>query len=134
MIVGLPDIFPIEDLDKFSIGEAEGKTDDLLEECLCEIAPIKEFLLGKKDLVLGEKGAGKTALFRMLTEGKLSFVTPPGKTYKILALEESIEYKQLKSIIENRIQTTSGINNDAIKYQFIWELFITFKMLTICNR
>ena len=125
----MPKLFPVEVLNKFNVGEAEGKTDSLLEECLCEIPPIKEFLLGKKDIILGERGAGKTALFRMLSERKLNFFSPPGKTYQILALDESIEYKQLKTIIEQRIQASGSKDNDSIKYQFIWELFLTYKIL-----
>lgn len=128
MIQGIPNNFDIDCLSKFSFGEAEGQEDSMLKECLCEIAPIKEFLLGKKDIVLGEKGAGKTALYRMLTDRSLTFVSPPNKSYQILALDESIEYKQLKSIIDERIHS-SVTDNKSVKYQFIWELFITYKIL-----
>jgi hypothetical protein len=126
MITGTPKSFPVNALDLFSIGDVEGKNDTLLEECLCEIAPIREFLLGKKDIVLGERGAGKSALFRTLSEGRLKFVTPNGKTYAVLALDENIEYKQLKDLIENKIAAAG--DKPSIKYQFIWELFITYKI------
>lgn len=129
MIHGTPELMDIDVLENFVIGDPEGKNDSLLEECLCQIPPIREFLIGKKDIVLGEKGAGKTALFRMLTEGKLSFKEANGKTIKIMSLDESIEYKQLKSIIEERIQLSADNNLEAVKYHFIWEVFITYKVL-----
>lgn len=129
MIIGTPKYFPVSTLDLFSIGDVEGKNDSLLEECLCEISPIREFLLGKKDIVLGERGAGKSALFRMLSERRLEFVTPPGKTYAVLSLDENIEYKQLKDLIEKRVTATG--DKPSIKYQFIWELFITYKILDL---
>lgn len=129
MIVATPEYFPVMALDGFDLGDPEGKTDALLESCLCEIPAIREFLLGKKDIVLGERGTGKTALFRLLATRKLNISAPGDKKSLVLPLDENIEYKQVKDLVENRISYCTKKPN--VKYQFLWEIFITYKMLEL---
>jgi hypothetical protein len=79
MIMNLPAEFPVTYLSKFDFGSAEASEDDLLINCACRLRAINEFLIGHKNIVLGERGAGKSALFRMIRERSLSFENKAGK-------------------------------------------------------
>lgn len=59
MIINLPADFPLTNLAKFDFGSAEASEDDLLINCSCRLKAINEFLLGHKNIVLGERGGGK---------------------------------------------------------------------------
>jgi hypothetical protein len=76
MILNLPDkINAIDFLDSFYIGDTEAKNDGLLghRSVVCVNGPIREFLQNKKSIIIGERGAGKTALFQLITKGQLTF-------------------------------------------------------------
>ena len=73
MIQNLPKKINLKDLQNFDFGDIEANDDGLLLDSVCRTSSIIEFLIGKKNIVLGEKGTGKTALFRLLKEKKLLF-------------------------------------------------------------
>lgn len=75
MISNLPSNVAIEKFQCFDFGSAEASEDELLEECPCVIKPIREFLSGKKDIVIGERGSGKSALFRLLAKEAIFLTT-----------------------------------------------------------
>ena len=62
MLMNLPKQFPIEKLDAFTFGRREAQTDELLavEECVCQIEPIRKFLANRHSIVVGDRGVGKT--------------------------------------------------------------------------
>jgi ABC-type molybdenum transport system ATPase subunit/photorepair protein PhrA len=73
MIENLPKEITSKNLHSFNFGNIEANNDELLFESVCKTSSIIDFLTGKKNIVLGEKGTGKTALFRLLKEEKLRF-------------------------------------------------------------
>ena len=55
--------FQTSKLSEFQFGDADAKSDELLIDCNQPIRGVREFLNGDKNIVLGERGVGKSALF-----------------------------------------------------------------------
>lgn len=129
MISNLPQRFPIDKMSELNFGDVEGKNDELLNNpiCICKIDGIEEFLLGKKSLVVGERGAGKTALFRLITNGTFKFKQERDERHIILPIDEELQYE----IVKDRVykQFVSHITKEDILYRFVWEVFLLFRML-----
>ena len=100
-----PETFPTRQLDSFVFGDPDAKVDDLLLHCPQEIRGVREFLAGNKNIVLGERGAGKSALFKLVAEGKYKFasdaVEKPRKQI-IVANDDDLNYLAISNAIEAR--------------------------------
>lgn len=129
MIRNLPKEFPIKKLEEFDFGGAEAKTDNLIENPLgfCWTRPIYEFVKGKKNIVIGERGSGKSVLFRLLNEKKLQFKRKEGELHITLPIEEELQYGTLRDYLEKHVVTF--ISDPSVKYRIIWELFILTRIL-----
>lgn len=67
--------------DVASFGAIEAESDDLLDECFEEHAAFKEALSGRRFLVLGRKGSGKTAIYKKLLSLKSPEIFTVGHTF-----------------------------------------------------
>lgn len=135
MIKNLPAEFPIPKLDDLDFGGAEAKTDNLLDTSLgfCWTRPIHEFVKGKRNIVIGERGSGKSVLFKLLSEGKLQFKKKKGEHHLILPIEEELQYGTLRDYVDKHVVTF--ISEPSIKYRIVWELFILSRILHfLCNK
>lgn len=126
MIENLPKEFTIRQLQQFNFGNIEANDDELLFDSVCKTSAILEFINGSKNIVLGEKGTGKTALFRLIKEEKLKFNPKNGFHNLIVPIEDNFQYKNIKGKILNYISTNNEDEN--FKYQVVWELFIFHKI------
>ncbi len=129
MITNLPESIRADIVSDFNIGQAEALEDDLLWECYCDIFPIKEYLKGKKDILLGNKGSGKTAIFRLLKERKISFHNEHNYKQIIVPIDETVEYLSISSKL-NEVMKTS-IESEDTKFRFLWEAYILYRMATV---
>lgn len=127
MISNLPKKISIYDLQKFDFGDIEANDDELLFDSICETSAILEFLNGKKNIVIGEKGTGKTAIFRLLKEHKLEFNQKNGFKNIIIPIENNFQYKHIKDKILTLIKTSNS--DESFKYQVVWELFLFHKII-----
>jgi DNA polymerase III delta prime subunit len=132
MIENLPKEITSKNLHSFNFGNIEANNDELLFESVCKTSSIIDFLTGKKNIVLGEKGTGKTALFRLLKEEKLRFKNNHGYKNLIIPIDDNFQYKNLKSKILKLVQTES--DEDVFRYQIVWELFLFFKITQKLNK
>ena len=111
---------------EFVFGDPEAKTDELLVYCPQMLRGVQEFLRGKKNIVIGERGVGKSALFKLLCEGRYRFADDTqdrqSKYYKILPIEDELAYITISNIIEERFVDKSGKPHG--KYRFLWEIYI----------
>jgi hypothetical protein len=121
-ISNLPDRFPLSNLSKFYFGEPDGKDDPLLENCLLRITPVVEFLEESKSIVVGDRGTGKTALFRMLAERKLHFKSTGKLTQHYVPIDEELAYKTLKHHITTHVR--DPINTLDAPHRIVWEIFL----------
>ncbi|MBL0328252.1 MAG: hypothetical protein IPP64_02245 [Bacteroidetes bacterium] len=126
MIDNLPKEISLNRLQKFNFGNIEANEDDLLFDSICRTSSIMQFINGTKNIVLGEKGTGKTALFRLIKEDKLKFNPKNGFKNIIIPIEDNFQYKNIKGKLLNLIKTSNDDPN--FKYQVIWELFLFHKI------
>lgn len=127
MILDLPKEISFSDLQKFNFGDVEANNDDLLIDSVCRTNAIIEFLRGKKNVVLGEKGTGKTAIFRLIKEEKLKFNAKNGFTNLLIPIADNFQYRNIKDKVLKLVNT--GNPDDNFKYQVVWELFIFYKIM-----
>jgi hypothetical protein len=120
-IVGFPDRFPVNALANFDFGAPEGKEDPLLDACALTTRPITEFLEENKSILVGERGTGKTALFRLLTEGKLKFKSKEKFKQIYIPIDEELAYKTLKEHVKTHVQDSTG--SESTPHRIVWELY-----------
>lgn len=127
MIKNLPNDFPLESFQKFSFGGPEGKDDPLLSTCPLIIRPIIEFLDENKSIVVGERGTGKTAIFRLLSEDRLKFRNDNKRTQIYIPIDEELAYRTLQEHVLNQIKDLTGKKSTA--YRIVWELLFVSRCL-----
>lgn len=127
MIENLPKEITLNELQKFNFGNIEANDDQLLFDSVCKTTAITEFLNNEKNIILGEKGTGKTALFRLLKEDKLKFSQTDECKNIIIPIEDNFQYKNIKEKILGQISTENG--DSSFRYQIVWELFLFQKII-----
>jgi len=127
MIKNLPRQISLAKLQEFNFGDVEANDDDLLFDSVCKTFAINEFLNGKRNIVLGEKGTGKTALFRLLKEEKLRFTKRNGCRNILIPIDDNFQYKNIKGKLLKLIDTDS--EEEGFKYQIVWELFLFYRIV-----
>lgn len=129
MFSHLPKEFSINKLSEFTFGDPEAKEDPLLQSSFCNIKPVHEFLQSSgKSIVLGERGSGKSALFRLISEKKLAFKND-GKLKQIyVSIDEDLEYFGLNEFLNRSIKDSSGKATE--KFRIAWEIFILNRMIS----
>lgn len=126
-IQNLPKAFPVKKLSKFIFGSPEGADDPILDENLLEIGPISDFLGQNKSILVGDRGTGKTAVFRLLSEGKISFNNPEDLRQIYIPIDENLGFGSLKEHVGRHIKDESEKN--ITPYRLIWELYIFSRCL-----
>jgi len=131
MIINLPKQFPLEKLEHFTIGNVEPENDSLLDHTLgiCKINPVLEFLRDKKSLIVGARGAGKSTLFKLIHERKLSFANREKGNDIILAIDESLDYIEIKNRVFESFHISAG--DEGTKCRFFWEIYLLFRILIL---
>ena len=90
----LPD-FDLAKLQQFTFGDPEAKSDEILASCFQKIRGVEELLNGSKSIVLGERGSGKSALFKLISDGNLVFRTEAKDKTRmtvIVPTDDDLEY------------------------------------------
>jgi hypothetical protein len=127
-IQNLPNKFKIQNLSKFTFGAPDGKDDPILDACALKIAPIAEFLDENKSILVGDRGTGKSAVFRLLSEGALKFNNSEGMRQIYVPIDEELGYKTLRSHIVTHISDPAN-KQDGLSHRIVWELFIFSRCL-----
>lgn len=129
VITNLPEVFPLEKLNEFDFGNVEAANDPLLAEPLgfCDIAAVRAALEPHKSVIVGRRGAGKSALFRLLRNGELHLRTVSPKEAITVGVQEPLDYKLLRSYVESKVATT--LTDVELKYRVVWEVFLVHRCL-----
>lgn len=116
--------FNTELLGNFQFGDPDGKNDDVLVHSALLVRGAREFLTGNKAIVLGERGAGKSALFKLVADGRFKFTEPGDKQLKhlVVAIDDEMHYLSVANAVEERFEDKAG--KPAGKYMFLWEIFL----------
>lgn len=132
MIKDLPSEISADLVSQFDIGQPEALEDDLLWDCYCDIFSIKEYLKNKKDVLLGNKGSGKTAVFRLLKEKKIHFYNQKNLKQIIVPIDETVEYLSISSKLKGTMKTS--IESEDTQYRFLWEAYILYRMAIVLQK
>jgi len=116
-------------LTEFTFGDPEAKTDEMLLHCFQKVRGVQEFLTGTKSIVLGERGAGKSALFKLVADGVLTFGKDDKHNTAIIPIDEDLEYLAIANIIEERFSDQTQRKHG--KYRYLWELYILSRIIDI---
>lgn len=125
-------VFDTAKLSEFNFGDPEAKNDPLLEHCPLTIKGVKEFLSGAKSIVLGERGVGKSALFKLVSEGIYNFSTETPEKKKprkqiIVAIDDDFEYQNIANVVEERFESQG--KKKFGKNRLFWEITILGKTI-----
>lgn len=135
MLVNLPEDFPKEKLNNFSFGNVDAKRDNALSSLMfisCNNV-LQKFKTGRYSIIVGEKGAGKTAIFTLFKKNVISFDNTQYKIESIF-IEAGFDLSLYNQLITQYVRShKAGKENLQFKYQIIWELFFTFNILKKLN-
>lgn len=127
MIENLPKQITKENLQNMDFGNIEANDDNLLFESVCYTSAMTQFINGSKSIITGEKGTGKTALFRLIKENKIKFNPKNGYKNVNIHIEDHFQYKHIKGKLLKLIIADS--EEDSFKFHIVWELFFFHKMI-----
>lgn len=116
-------------LSNFHFGTADAQSDEVLTFCFQKINGVTEFLNGTKSIVLGERGAGKSALFKLISENTIQFNTKRNNSRidLIVPLNDDLDYISISQAIDTRFIGKSIKPHS--KYRFLWELYILDRVI-----
>lgn len=126
-ISNTPSKLPALILDTFNFGGQDGKDDPLLDSCALLTDPINEFIEGNKSIIVGDRGTGKTAIFRLLSERKIKFKSTGKYQQVYVPIDEELGYKTLREHVSSQVKdaTKSG----STQHRIVWELFFLSRCL-----
>jgi predicted nucleic acid-binding Zn finger protein len=126
MINNFPNTIKSNIIENFQFGEADAKDDKLLEKCYVPTSAISEFLEDHKDIVLGYRGAGKSAMVRLIDEKIFHFKDVEKNDAIIVVLDEEFDYRSFR----NHLQRNSLKDQKEIDLvRAVWEILIIYKAL-----
>jgi hypothetical protein len=126
VINNFPDTIKSKIIDRFQFGEADAKDDKLLEKCHVPTSAISEFLEDHKDIVLGYRGAGKSAMVRLLDEKIFHFKDIDKNDARIVVLDEEFDYRSFR----NHLQRHALKDQKYIDIvRAVWEILIIYKAM-----
>lgn len=125
--------FPTATLSSFQFGDRDGKFDDVLLHSPIMVRGAREFLAGNKSIVLGERGAGKSALFKLIAQGIFKFAELQDKSVKplVVAIDDEIKYLAVANAVHDRFEDRASKPNG--KYLFMWEIYILMSVVHQLN-
>lgn len=112
---------------EFKFGSIDAWDDYLLESCFCDINSFSKFLAGGTEILIGSKGAGKSAIFRLISEGKRTFSNPKKLCQIIISINEVMEYSAVRSLVNSKLGIYSTVKENEIFY--FWEIYILYRLL-----
>jgi hypothetical protein len=127
MINGYPQSISTKILQEFEFGHQEADRDDLLDECFCDTAPVRGFLKGNKDFLLGVKGTGKSSVFRQLVSKNIKFDNKNNLNQIIVPIDQQIDYVAVKEHLLSALD--SVISDEDIRMRFVWEIYILYRIV-----
>lgn len=126
MINNFPNTIPSRIIGNFQFGEADAKDDKLLEKCHVPTSAISEFLEDHKDIVLGHRGAGKSAMVRLIDERIFHFKDIEQNDAKIVVLDEEFDYRSFRNHLQrNALKDQKEI--DIVRA--VWEILIIYRAM-----
>ena len=107
MIVNLPEQLDTQLIGTFSFGNADAKRDEIISNnayvtCISALSMIRT---GNYNLIVGERGTGKSAIFKLFKDNQISFITKTGLKDYCIFIESDFELSSFKKTILTKIKT-----------------------------
>lgn len=130
MIVNLPEQLDTQLIGTFSFGNADAKRDEIISNnvyvtCISALSMIRT---GNYNLIVGERGTGKSAIFKLFKDKQISFITKTGFNDHCIFIEYNELLCQHKKIHRFKVYKLYSL----FVFQFIaLEGFIHFIRYTV---
>ena len=130
MIANLPNEFKIQRLKDIYFGDADGITDELLEHpyVFCGTSPFLQIAKGRKRIIIGPKGSGKSAMFRLLRDKKIT-ISHTSAQQATIGIQADINLKTLREMVLERVKINDQKADPMLKYRLSWEIYLILKIL-----
>lgn len=115
--------FDTRKLNEISFGRLEGERDPLLKDCFFPTISIQKYLQKPYNYVLSPKGAGKSALFRALTDDYIPDDFFDRKKYSIISINEAFGFD------DEYLDVEKFSEESRIRLTISWALFILTKLI-----
>lgn len=130
MITNFPESISTSILNNFTFGDAEARDDALLKNCHIQTSAINELIQDNKDIVLGHRGTGKSAIVRLFEEGVFSFKKEQNQKSIIIVFDEEFNYRSIKShLTENAFKN----QDQELICRAVWEIIILYRAMLKAN-
>lgn len=117
--------FNTDKLIDISFGQLEGERDTYLKDCFFPTKSVTKYLrsINSYNYVLSPKGAGKSALFRAMTEGFVPTEYFNDKEYSIIAVNQAFGFD------DNYLNLNQFQEKRRMNLTISWALFILSKLI-----
>ena len=117
--------FNTDKLIDISFGQLEGERDTYLKDCFFPTKSVTKYLrsINSYNYVLSPKGAGKSALFRAMTEGFVPTEYFNEKEYSIIAVNQAFGFD------DNYLNLNQFQEKRRVNLTISWALFILSKLI-----
>ena len=124
MILNLPDSFSVDLLDEFDFGKEDARNDKLLKylECAHVLPSFKKFLKNDYAFIRGDKGTGKTVLFRMIRNDYVALESNSSSNNVAIFVEKGTQFQAIRHHLSEKIIVSS--DDEKFKYVAVWEIYI----------
>lgn len=127
MIKNLPNTISTSIVRAFSFGDADARDDQLLKNCHVPTSAISELIQDHKDIVLGYRGTGKSAIVRLFEEGIFSFKKGANEQHTVLVLDEEFDYRAVRNHLQ---QNALKDQKPEDLCRAVWEVLIIYRVMT----
>ncbi|MCG6150334.1 hypothetical protein LFX15_18700 [Leptospira levettii] len=129
MISNLPNSISVSKLKNFYFGDADGIHDQLLDHAyvFCGTSPFIQISKARKRIILGPKGSGKTAMFRLMRDKKIH-IQCESDELRTIGIQADLNLKTLKEFVLSRINLHTKKNDLLLKYRLTWEIFLMLRI------
>ncbi len=113
--------FDIHQLNNITFGKLEGERDPFLKDCFFPTRKVQKYLIDPYNYVLSPKGAGKSALFRIISDNLVHESLFDLTEYSVIAINEAFGFE------DNYLNVTQFAEESRMKLTVSWALFILTK-------
>ena len=114
-------------LRSLSFGSVDSESEENLDKIFIQTENFNEFLKPTTALLLGNKGAGKSALYRLFTKYEKSAREMAGHKLDGIFLTAGIGFKDLPEMDD--IQLLNRLEDRAISPEAAWKIYIAYKIV-----
>jgi len=115
--------FDTNKLSEISFGRLEGERDPLLKDCFFPTFSIQKYLQRPYNYVLSPKGAGKSALYRALTDDFIPEVFFSREPYSIISINDAFGFD------DEYLDVAKFSEDSRIRLTISWALFLLTKLI-----